>query len=359
MPNLIATHLKSQSLFTPATDADGVAEQIQSTKELLKEACCGNKDAISSLISFAAGAENAPGLRAEVGKNLLKLYSDPDTKAHVRKEIAAQAHSFYELSEINNQKAGSTLKLKLPSRLQYLAGRHEASRFGLSWVLDKIASVFQVALRQSGEVPDKNILSGTRYVTFMELFHSHSPQGAFKGQPAGILDLNWGDAAVAKNVKEVAAELLSNRADAPKAKFTYLRVGGAHWIPVVFRREGNKVAGYVLDSAWLSGAMRHSSVTKIMQEALGKDSAGFHYKYAEMQGLTNACGLMTSRFMSWMDGQLDANPAMDIPAAIDSYVADWKAYSSEQQDAIVTGLRAEKLAILVDKDSQGLLPAMA
>jgi hypothetical protein len=92
-----------------------------------------------------------------------------------------------------------------------------------------------------------------------------------------------------------------------------------------------------------------------MHEALGKDASGFKYKYAEMQGLTNACGLMTSRFMSWIDVQLEADPAMDIPTAMDSYVADWKAYTSEQQDAIVTGLRAERLAMLVDKDSKGLL----
>jgi hypothetical protein len=66
MLNPLATFLKSQPLFTPAADVQGATEQSQSTKALLEEARCGNRNAISSLITYAAGADDATGLRADV-----------------------------------------------------------------------------------------------------------------------------------------------------------------------------------------------------------------------------------------------------------------------------------------------------
>ena len=87
----------------------------------------------------------------------------------------------------------------------------------------------------------------------------------------------------------------------------------------------------------------------MVKEALGDNLHQFHYQYAEMQGLTNACGLLSTRFICWINHQLEANPGIDIPRAIDTYVAEWKGYTTDQKDAYVAGMRAEKLASIAEE----------
>jgi hypothetical protein len=209
----LATYSKSQALFTPCADAGGALNQAHATDELFSQAYFGNSEAIGILISVAAGADDPSGLRAKVEQGLLDLYSSPNTSAHVRQGIATQAHAFHELAERNAHKAGSTLHLKLPFKLLYLAGVHESSRYGLSMVLNKIARTFLSAITALGEDIEKNILSGTRYLTAVEMSKSHTPLLAFGGQPE-ILNLSWPDQVI-KSVREISAELISPAPDAP------------------------------------------------------------------------------------------------------------------------------------------------
>jgi hypothetical protein len=175
----------------------------------------------------------------------------------------------------------------------------------------------------------------------------HDPLTAFGGKLPEATNAEI-SAQFNKSVQDAATALLSGNPDAPKATGLFVLVGGCHWIPMVLRREGDKVSGYLIDSSWTSGLMRHSDVTKMVQDALGDNLAGFHYKYANMQGWSNACGLLTTRFICWVSQQLEIDPKVDIARAIDDYVAEWQEYTTDQQDAYVAGLRAEKLATVAE-----------
>lgn len=349
--NPLSTYVKSQPLFTPSTNQRSSITESHATDELFSDAYFGNTAAITALISIAAGTDDPTGMRARVEQGLLDLYSSPNTSEHVRKEIAAQAHSFQELAQLNGSKSGSSLDLKLPFKLLYLAGRHESSRFGMSQLLKKIAHVFQDAITKMGGDFDSKILSSSRYVTAIEMTRKHAPLSVIKMHP-DLLNASWPDH-LNKCVNEIADSLLSNQVDAPKAMGAFLLVGDGHWIPVVFQRDGEKVRGYISDSSWGSGVRRHTPITRMMQDALGDRMSTFKYAYSELQGLTNACGLMSTRFIAALDRQLDANPATAIPDAIDNYVTEWKALSSEQRKGIVTGLRAEKLALVAESANPG------
>lgn len=354
--NLSATDRNSLQLFKAETDCFGAAAASAALNGLLCEASSGNPDAISAVISFAAGSPDSDpaeqGLRAKAEQGLLELYANPSTSPHVRKEIAAQAHAFYKICQMNKEKTktGAELQLKMPFKLLYLAGRHESSRFGPSRVLDEIAKVFRTALEAFAQDRDKNIFSSTRTVTFMEMRQSHSPQGAFKGQTVEMLDMNLPNQVVAKNVKEIGDELLSEAPGAPKAKAAFMMVDSvidAHWVPAVFRREDDKVVGYVLDSSLPSGVWNHNAVKRTVEKSLGVGST-LHYEYVDMQGLNNTCGLMTTRFISWIDTKLLDDPNMDVLAGMKRYVAEWKGYTAEQQKAMMIVMRAENLGKLAE-----------
>lgn len=325
--------------------------------ELLSQAYFGDTAAISDLIRIAAGTGEPVGLPARAERELLDLYSRPETPAHVRVQIAAQIHAFHETATLGAQKPGATAQLKLPFRLLYLAGRQEASKTGPTWLLEEIGRMFSGAVSKEENIAypfqhalgartcesETAILSPTRYVSFPEMAVRHDPLVAFGGKMPEATNAEVPDQ-FSLSVNSVANDLLSNNPSGPAANALFVLVGNAHWIPMVFRREGDKVSGYVIDSSWFSGLVRHATITEMVKTALGAKLDSFHYKYADMQGLTNACGLLTTRFICWISHRIAANPDVDIPHAIDVYVAEWKGYTSDQQEAYVAGMRAEKLA---------------
>lgn len=325
--------------------------------DLLSQAYFGDTAAINDLIGIAAGTEEPVGLPARAERELLDLYSRPETPAHVRAQIVAQIHAFHESAALDARKPGAAAQLKLPFRLLYLAGRQEASRAGPTWLLqeigrmfsgvvskkENIAQPFQHALGERTCESETEILSPTRYVSFPEMAVRHDRLLGFGGKMPEATNAEVPDQ-FNLSVNSVANALLSNDPSGPKADALFVLVGDAHWIPMVFRREGDKVSGYVIDSSWLSGLRRHTEITGMVKTALGEKLDSFHYQYAEMQGLTNACGLLTTRFICWISHRLAADSDIDIPRAIDVYVAEWKQYTWDQQEAYVAGMRAEKLA---------------
>jgi hypothetical protein len=325
--------------------------------ELLSQAYFGDTVAINDLIGIAAGTGEPVGLQASAETELLDLYARPETPAHVRTQIAAQIHAFHETATLDARKPGVAAQLKLPFRLLYLAGRQEASKSGPTWLLEEIgrmfsgvvskkeniAQPFQHALGERTCESETEILSPTRYVSFAEMAVRHDRLVAFGGKMPEATNAEVPDQ-FNLSVNSVANALLANNPSGPEAVALFVLVGNAHWIPMVFRREGDKVSGYVIDSSWFSGLVRHTRISEMVKTALGEKLDSFHYKYAEMQGLTNACGLLTTRFICWISHRLAADPNIDIPREIDVYVTEWKGYTNDQQEAYVAGMRAEKLA---------------
>jgi hypothetical protein len=325
--------------------------------ELLSQAYLGDTAAINDLIGVAAATEETTGLPAKAERELLDLCSRPETPAHVRAQIVAQIHAFHESATLDARKPGAAAQLKLPYRLLYLAGRQEASKAGPTWLLEEIGRIFSgvVSVKENIARPFQHalgartceseieILSSTRYVSFPEMAVRHDPLVAFGGKMPEATNAEVPDQ-FNLSINSVANALLANNSSGPEADALFVLVGNAHWIPMVFRREGDKVSGYVIDSSWFSGLVRHTKISEMVKTALGEKLDSFHYKYAEMQGLTNACGLLTTRFICWINHRLAADPDIDIPRAIDVYVAEWKGYTNDQQEAYVAGMRAEKLA---------------
>jgi hypothetical protein len=325
--------------------------------ELLSQAYFGDTAAINDLIGVAAGTGEAVGLPARAERELLDLYSRPETPAHVRAQIVTQIHAFHEIATLDARKPGAAAQPKLPFRLLYLAGRQEASKVGPTWLLEEIGRMFSGVVSKKENVAqpfqhalgartcesETGILSPTRYVSFPEMAVRHDPLVAFGGKMPEATNAEVPDQ-FSLSVNNVANALLSDNPSTPKADALFVLVGDAHWIPMIFRREGDKVSGYVIDSSWLSGLGRHVRLAGMVKTALGEKLHSFHYDYAEMQGLTNACGLLTTRFICWISHRLAADPDIDIARAIDVYVAEWKGYTRDQQEAYVAGMRAEKLA---------------
>lgn len=326
-------------------------------EEVLNHAYFGDTGAINALIGVASGTGGPAGLPARVERELLDLYSRPETPSHVRAQIAAQIHAFHESAALNTRKSRSATRLKVPFRLLYLAGRHEASRMGPTLLLEQIGRIFSGAVSKEKNIAntfqhalgartcesETEILSPTRYVSFAEMAVRHDPLVAFGGKMPEATNAEVPDQ-FNISVNNVADALLSNNPSGPKADALAVLVGNAHWIPMVFRREGDRVSVHVIDSSWFSGLTRHAKISEMVKTALGGKLATFHYKFAEMQGLTNACGLLTTRFTCWISQRLAADPDIDIPRAMEVYVAEWNAYTNDQQEAYVTGMRAEKLA---------------
>ncbi|WP_136417430.1 hypothetical protein [Herbaspirillum sp. ST 5-3] len=316
-----------------------------SIASLAKEARSGNGDAIEMLINFSAGA-NHSALRQLAEQSLIDLYTDPTVSDHTKSQIEEQALAFHELTENANtvtKDNSDFVPHEISAQILYLAGQRAHS-------LNQRNTENTINARLCGQVykhgnapeEDKDLLSRGRLVFGHELINGSKQLRHLKPHET-CLDLA-DQAGFKKAIGEVNVHL---KQGAPATIFVYK---DGHCLSLILQRNrDDKVNCHVADSYHQEGSKLPEQFERELKEALGEQMGKFYFKGASMQAHTpNACGPLTMYLLSALDRMSGIDsPDFDMPAAIGAIIKAWNALNEEQQNAIVTGIRANLLGATV------------
>ncbi|HJV80566.1 hypothetical protein [Noviherbaspirillum sp.] len=336
-------HLFTHPIGSTASESEKACRT--SIASLAEEAKAGNDDAIEMLINFSAGANHSE-IRQLAEQSLIDLYTDPTVSDHTKSQIEEQALAFHELTEKANaapKENSGFVPHEISAQILYLAGQR-AHSLNQRNTEDMINARLRGQVYRHGNAPeeDKDLLSRGRLVFGHELING-SKQLRHLRPHETCLDLA-NQAGFKKAIGEIKSHL---KQGAPATIFVNT---GGHWVPLILQRNrGDKINCHVVDSNHQDGSKLSEQIESGLKEALDDQMGKFYFKDASMQTCTpNACGPLAMRLLFVLDSMSGIDsPDFDMPAAIETSINAWNELDEKQQNATVTGIRAELLGATV------------